>query len=174
MEFYDAVRLRHSVRSFADTPVERQKLERILDAAIAAPSARNIQETRFVVVTDPDKIKRLAYEASGQSFIAQAPVVICCCTDSDRSAMSCGHPRYAIDAAISLEHVALAAVAEGLGGCWIGAFSPEKVRRVLGIPQRVEVVELYVLGYPSSENVPMRRRKPAEDVVCWNQWSLDS
>lgn len=174
MEFYDAVRLRHSVRSFAQKPVERQKLERILEAAIAAPSARNIQETRFVVVTDPEKIRQLAFKASGQPFIAQAPALICCCTDSDRSSMSCGHPRYAIDAAISLEHVALAAVAEGLGGCWIGAFSPEKVRRVMGIPQRVEVVELYVLGYPNSGRAPMRKRKPAEEVVCWNQWSLDS
>jgi nitroreductase len=172
MEFYEAVEARRSIRSFSDSPVDEQKIERILNAAILAPSANNVQEARFLVITDKQAIGRLSRVGAGQPFIAHAPVVIICCADSNRSLMSCGHPRYAIDIGIALEHVALAAVAEGLGGCWIGAFDPDAVRSMFGIPPDIEVVELYAMGYPKDERRPARRRKPFDQVVCYDTWSL--
>jgi nitroreductase len=172
MEYYDAVRSRFSVRAFRDTAVEPEKITRILDAARLAPSAKNMQESRYVVVTDPRKRAQLAEAAYGQQFVAQAPVVIVCCSISDRSTMKCGHARYTIDAGIAIEHMALAAVAEGLGSCWIGSFSPEKTREILGIPEEVEVVELLPIGYPAANAKPVRGRKALDQLVCYESWTL--
>jgi nitroreductase len=172
VEFYDVVKRRFSVRAFEDKPVEEDKLSRILNAARLAPSARNLQECRFVVVTDKEKIRQMADAAFGQKFVGQAPVVIACCSVADRGTMKCGHTRYTIDAGIALEHIALAAAAEGLGGCWIGSFKPENVRRILQIPDSVEVVELYPLGYAAPNEKPGRGRKPLEEVACFNTWTL--
>ena len=74
MEVIDAIRSRKSVRSYLDKAVEKEKLSRVLEAARMAPSASNRQEWRFVVVTDPEKRRRLAEEAAGQRFIAEAPL----------------------------------------------------------------------------------------------------
>lgn len=173
MDFYDAVRSRFSVRSYQDRPVEREVLTRILDAARSAPSAKNLQECRYVVVTDAHKRRELAEAACGQRFVASAPVVIACCSVSDRSTMSCGHARYTIDSGIAIEHLSLAAAAEGLGSCWIGAFSPEMTRRILGIPGSVEVVELLTIGHPAPDAKPMKTKKPLAELVCYESWSLE-
>lgn len=172
MEFYDVVAGRYSVRSYSDRPVERQKLERILDAARLAPSAKNMQECRYVVVTDPKKREQLAQASFNQRFVAQAPVVIVCCSDTDRSEMRCGHPRYTIDSGIAIEHLALAATAEGLGSCWIGSFDPQKVREILSIPEEIEVMELLPIGYPAPDAKPVRGRKELDQIVCYENWEL--
>lgn len=172
MEFYDVVANRFSVRSFSDRPVESQKLERILDAARRAPSAKNLQECRYIVVTDPKKRELLAQASFNQKFVAEAPVVIVCCSDTDRSEMRCGHPRFTIDSGIAIEHLALAATAEGLGSCWIGSFDPAEVRKILSIPEAIEVMELLPIGYPAPDSKPVRGRLPLEQIVCYESWEL--
>ena len=172
MDFYDAVKNRFSVRSYDPRPVEQEKLDRILEAARQAPSARNQQECRYVVVTDPVKRGLLAEAAYGQKFVGQAPVVIVCCSVSDGKLMRCGHARYGIDSGIAIEHLALAAAAEGLGSCWIGSFQPESVKEILGIPDDVMVVELLPVGYATADAKPGRGRMPVEELVCYDGWSL--
>jgi len=172
MDFYESVRRRYSVRAYRDRPVEQEKLDRILEAARLAPSARNFQECRFVVVRDKEKRSRLMEAAYGQRFVGEAPVVIACCSDTDKGVMKCGHARYTIDSGIAIEHLVLAAVAEGLGSCWIGSFQPEKVREVLDIPEHIEVVELLPIGYPAEGSKPVKGRKPMEEIVCYESWSL--
>ncbi len=146
MDVFEAIRARKSVRTWQDRPVEPEKLRRVLEAARLAPSARNGQEWRFVVVTDREKRERLAQEASSERFMAGAPVIIAACAETDGRIMRCGQRAYPIDVAIAMDHLSLAAVAEGLGTCWIGSFDPSQVRRILGIPDSVEVVELMPLG----------------------------
>ncbi|MGM0431748.1 MAG: nitroreductase family protein [Spirochaetota bacterium] len=172
VEFYETVRKRFSVRSFENKPVEPEKLERILEAARLAPSAKNLQQCRYVVVTDKEKIEQLAQASYNQTFVGEAAAVIVCCSDTDKATMRCGHAHYTIDVGIALEHAALAAVAEGLGGCWIGSFKPEEVRKILGIPDSIEVVELYPLGYPAADAKPLKTKKPLEEIVSYNAWSL--
>ena len=160
MTVSEAMRARKSVRAFADKAVEREKLERVLDAGRLAPSASNRQEWRFVVVT--------AEKTRAQ--LAEAPVVIVACAETDHHVMSCGHLSFLIDVAIAVDHITLAATAEGLGTCWIGAFDPEKVRSVLDIPSEIEVVELLPLGYPADPKIAEKRRLPDSQTVHFEKW----
>ncbi len=170
MDVYEAIRTRKSVRSFQDRPVEREKLLRVLEAARLAPSAKNLQEWRFVVVTSPQKRRRLAREAAGQEFIGQAPVVIAACAETDGARMRCGLPRHLIDVAIAIDHLTLAAAAEGLGTCWIGAFDPQRVRQILEIPPEIVVVELLPLGYPQDPAPVSKSRLPLEAILHEERW----
>lgn len=171
MDVYEAIRTRYSVRKWQDRPVEEDKLRRILEAARMAPSAKNLQEWRFVVVTDPELRRRLVPAARDQAFIGEAPVVIVGCAVDTSKVMTCGLHSYIIDLAIAMDHITLAAVAEGLGTCWIGAFYEDKVKEVLGIPPEVRVVELMPLGYPADESAPAKRRKPYEEMVVRDRWA---
>ena len=170
MEVYEAIRARHSVRSYQDRSVEPEKLARMLEAARLAPSARNEQEWRFVVVTDRAKRKALATEASTQSFMAEAPVIIAACAQTDERIMRCGQQAYPIDVAIAVDHLSLAAVAEGLGTCWIGSFQAAEVQRILGIPPEIVVVELLLLGYPRETTAAPKNRLPLESIVRYEAW----
>ncbi len=170
MDVYEAIRARKSVRAFQDRPVEPDKLHRVLEAARLAPSAHNNQEWRFVVVTDPDKRRKLAHEAAGQAFVGQAPVVIAACAETDGGLMRCGLPRHPIDVAIAVDHLTLAAVAEGLGTCWIGAFDAPRVREILGIPPEIVVVQLLPLGYPRDPAPVAKKRLPLSAIVHEEGW----
>ncbi len=169
MEVLDVITKRCSVRSYSDRAVERDKIDRLLEAARLAPSASNRQEWRFVVVTDHDMRNALMEAASRQPFVAQAPVVIAACAQTDGHVMRCGQPCYPIDVAIAVDHITLQAVAEGLGTCWIGAFDEIQVKELLAIPQDVRVVELLTVGYPAGGR-PQRSRVPMDRIVHWEKW----
>ncbi|HMA99767.1 MAG TPA: nitroreductase family protein, partial [Spirochaetota bacterium] len=125
MDIYQLITQRKSVRSYKEQPVPAAVLERVLEAGRMAPSAKNLQEWRFVVVQQAKQRGLLAEAANGQRFVGQAPVVIACCAVTDGHVMSCGQQCYPIDVAIAVDHLTLAAAAEGLGTCWIGAFQEE-------------------------------------------------
>ncbi len=171
MDVYEAIRLRKAVRSYEDRPVEKDKLERVLNAARLAPSARNMQEWRFVVVSERATREALRDAANNQAFVAEAPIVIAGCAVKSDHVMRCGQPSYAIDVAIATGHLILAAAAEGLGTCWIGAFDEGEVRRALNIPSGVRVVELLTLGYPVDAAPVSKNRLPLREVVRYERWA---
>lgn len=168
MELMQAIRARRSIRSYLDRPVEEEKLLAVLEAGRLAPSARNMQDWRFIVVSDPATRQRLAEAARDQQFVAQAPLVIAACGTSDL-VMTCGQPAYAIDVAIALDHMTLAAASLGLGSCWIGAFYEDRVKQILAVPPEVRVVALLPLGYPADMPAP-RPRKSLEDIAAREHW----
>lgn len=168
MELMEAIKRRRSVRSYQDKVVEAEKLLRILEAGRQAPSARNMQDWRFIVVKDPWLRRRLAEAAKNQEFVGQAPVVIVACGTSDY-VMTSGQLTYPIDVSIAVDHMTLAAVEEGLGTCWIGAFYEDKVKEILGIPQPIRVVALLPLGYLAQPSKPTPR-KNLEEIVAYDKW----
>ena len=169
MDLYEAIKSRYSVRSYLNKPVEQEKLDRILDAARLAPSGSNRQPWKFVVVRDAETRKKLVPACSSQEFVGQAPVVIAGVGLMPDRMMSCGVPGDPVDVAIALEHVALAATAEGLGTCWIGSFHQDQVRKVLDVPANSKVVEVMTLGYPADHPQP-KTRKPMKELVCYDRW----
>jgi nitroreductase len=169
-EILPSIQNRYSCRHYLEKPVEEEKLTRILEAARLAPSAKNRQEWRFVVVRDAQKRKALAHAAKDQAFVGEAPVVIACCAKTDNHVMACCQPCYPIDVAIAMEHIALQAVEEGLGTCWIGAFYEYPVKKLLGIPDHVRVVELLTVGYPSDQVRP-KDRLPLSEIVMYEEWN---
>ncbi len=170
MSVMEAIRTRKSVRSYIDKPVEDEKLKLILEAARLAPSAVNLQEWRFVVVREPETRKNLAEIASNQAFIGEAGVVIAACADTNERVMKCGQLCYPIDVAIALDHITLAAVELGLGTCWIGSFDEPKVKQLLGIPEKIRVVELMCLGYPADPSATEKKRLPFDKIVKYEHW----
>ena len=169
MDVMDAIEQRFSVRKFKDFEIEEKKLERVLEAARLAPSARNLQEWRFVVVQDPAMREALAEAANGQQFVAQAPAVIIGCAVTSEHVMSCGLHCFPIDVAIAMSYMTLQAVEEDLGTCWIGAFNADKVRDLLGIPNDVIVVGMMPIGYPDAESPP-KKRLDLSEIMMAERW----
>jgi nitroreductase len=169
MELMEAIKRRRSVRSYQDKAVEEEKLLRVLEAGRLAPSAKNMQDWRFIVVKDPGLRLKLAEAAKNQAFVGQAPVVIVACGTSDY-VMTCGQLTYPIDVSIAVDHMTLAAVEEGLGTCWIGAFYEDKVKEILEIPQSIRVVALLPLGYPAQPPSKPTPRKNLKEIVAYDKW----
>ncbi|MGQ9714951.1 MAG: nitroreductase family protein [Anaerolineae bacterium] len=188
MDLYEAIRRRRSVRRYADTPVEEAKLLRILEAARLAPSWRNGQCWRFVVVRERETIRRLAREQplgyQINRWLERAPVVVVACADPRASGRRGDQDFYLVDVAIALEHLVLAATAEGLGTCWIGALDEESIRRTLGIPDSIRVVAMTPVGYPAEDPgwfdravkavARSKRRRPLPEIVHWDRWGQQS
>ncbi len=171
MDIYEAIETRTSVRGYLPTPVEEEKLRRILNAARLAPSGKNGQPWTFLVIKDLETRRKLVDACRNQTFMAEAPVVLAVCGREELAYRKMGGywNSLPVDIGISLEHLMLAAAAEGLGTCWIGAFVEEDVRSILGVPREVKIVALTPVGYPKGERVT-GPRKPLEEIVMYERW----
>jgi nitroreductase len=169
MDVYQTIKLRRSIRAYRDRDIEKEKLDKILEAARLAPSASNRQEWKFIVVKNKDTREKLAIAASNQSFIAKAPIAIIACATESQSTMLCGQPRYTVDVSIAMSFMILQAQELGLGTCWIGAFDESSVKEILGIPNNIRVVAITPLGYPAQDH-EARPRKQIEQIVCYEKY----
>ncbi|MFW6237925.1 MAG: nitroreductase family protein [Halanaerobiales bacterium] len=169
MEVREAMKKRRSVRSYKDKSVPKEDLEAVLEAARLAPSARNLQDWKFVVVTDDNLRQEMVEVANGQKFVGEAPVIIAAVALNTDYVMSCGVPAHIVDLSIAVDHMTLAAADRGFGTCWIGSFSQEKAKEVLGVPEEYRVVTLFPLGYPADSPGGIQRKSLAE-IVCQNQF----
>lgn len=170
MDVMTAIKTRRSIRAYKNKPIEDGKLEAVLEAARLAPSARNLQEWKYVVVKDKALRGKLVDAANGQRFVGQAPAVIVACAEQTDHVMPCGELSYPIDVAISVDHITLAAVEQGLGTCWIGAFKQAEVKKLLSIPEKTKVVALLPIGYPDVSPAA-KPRKSLKEVVSYDKWS---
>ena len=133
MDIHDAIRTRRSVRACRPAPIPEEVLTRVLEAARVAPSAGNGQPTRLILVTDAEARNNLAQLCGGQQFIAEAPIVVVACGRGMNLRSGTGKPELTvlIDGSIAVDHLTLAARAEGLGTCWIGVVGSEEVKAAL-------------------------------------------
>jgi len=164
---------RRSIRSYSSQEVENEKLDYIFDAFRKAPSAKNLQPWKLIVVKDKNKKNDLAIACNNQSFVAEAPIIIAACAKEDEAygVMGGYMNSYPIDIAIALEHLILAAAELGLGTCWIGAFKEKLVKGILNVPENVRVIALTPLGYPGTRaDTPKRGRKSISEIVCYEKY----
>jgi nitroreductase len=169
MDVYTAISQRRSVRAYKDRAVEDEKLKKVLDAARLAPSASNRQEWKFVVVRDKNTREKLSRAALGQTFVAQAPVVIVACATEAERVMACGQSAYTVDVSIACAYMTLQACELGLGTCWLGAFHEYEVKDILKIPSQIRVVTMMPLGYPDQPPF-MKSRKSLDKIVCYEKY----
>jgi len=165
MDVYEAIYGRKSIRSFdAERNVPKEIVTKLLQAACQAPSAGNLQPWRFLVATDVELKEKLAEAALGQRFLSQAPVVVVVCIDlevASRGYRARGTGLYGIqDTAAATQNLLLAAYAEGLGSCWVGAFDEQSAADVLSLSSHLRPVAMVPVGYPDHE-----RQKPAKREV---------
>lgn len=170
MQVHEAIKNRRSVRAYKSDPVPEQSLRKVLEAARLAPSAHNDQDWKFIVIKDIKKRKQLAQAAQSQSFIAEAPVVIAAVALNPERVISCEVPAYAINLTIAVDHMTLQACEQGLGTCWIGAFSQEQVKKILNIPDKYKVVALLPLGFPADSPRP-KTRKSLKEIICYENFN---
>lgn len=164
MDIYEIMKKRRSVRSYKSAPVEEEKLRRILEAAMSAPSAANRQPIHFVVIK-AEKIKQQLKKAYNEEWFYTAPIIICACSIPEKAWKRSDGKNYAdIDATIAMDHLILAATAEGLATCWVAAFKVPLVKSILNLPPGIEPVALTPVGYPLNIPEPTYR-KPLEEIV---------
>lgn len=171
MDVQEAIKARRSIRKYSSQEIPEEKLTRVLEAMRLAPSAKNLQPWKFIIVNDDEIKKKLIPACRGQAFVAEAPVIIVGCALLNEAWGGLGGymSSYPVDLAIALDHLTLAAIEEGLGTCWIGAFDESEVKKILEVPDEVKVVALIPLGYPDKKPVPRPRKKLAE-IICYNKY----
>lgn len=169
-DFLTFVRERYSVRKYDAKPVEQEKLDLILQAAFAAPTARNFQPQKIYVVTSEAGRKALA-EVTPCTF--QAPVIFVIGYDETRCSQGrvCeGFNFGTVDASIVCTHMMLEAADLGLGSCWVGMFNEDEVKTALDLPQQVRVRALLPVGYPAEDAAPSAMHtacREMEDMVAY-------
>ena len=173
MDIYEVMRTRRSVRKYASAPIPEEVLNRVLDAARIAPSGSNRQPTRLILATEESLKRALAPYCHNQEFVATAPVVVIACGRDLKYNRGEWMGRYSmlVDVSIAVDHLTLAARAEGLGTCWIGSFNGPALKEFLRLPADWEVVALTPLGYPEGDPfTEPQGRIPLDEFVMGNAW----
>lgn len=169
MDTLEAIAARRSIRKYQERDIETEKLEKVLQAARLAPSARNSQLWKFVVVKDETQRRKLA-AATSAGFAAEAPVIIAGVSLDPERLMRCDVPAYAVDLAIAMTNITLAAQALGLGTCWIGAFDQQAAKKAIDVPEQYKIVQVMPLGYPA-EHPDARMRKSLAEIISYDRFS---
>lgn len=168
-DFIKLAALRSSVRSYENRPVEREKIELLLEAARLAPSAVNFQPWEFIVVTG-EKAKKAVRQSYDRPWIAEAPAYIVACGNHKTSwhRPADGKDHCDIDIAIAVDHITLCAASQGLGSCWVCNFDPAVLRAALQLPDETEPVAIIPVGYPAEKGaVRDKKRKTIDEISRW-------
>ncbi|MFC1935831.1 nitroreductase family protein [Chloroflexota bacterium] len=164
---------RRSVRRYRDIPVDRDTIEVLLRAGMAAPSASNRQPWEIIVVTSKETLEELTRVKSGTWMLRQAPLCIAVCSNRERF-----YPEpeaqelWVQDCSAMTENILVAATSLGLGTCWCGVFprqrNVEEVAKILGLPDGIIPLNLIALGYPNED--PPVKDKWRLERVHWEGW----
>lgn len=178
--FQSLVKNRQSDRGYINKHIEKEKLERILDAARLSPSACNAQPWKFIVVDNPEIKNKLADTTSSKilgmnHFTKQAPIHIVIVLEGGNFNSKFGSlvkqkNLPLIDIGIAAEHICLAATSEGIGSCMIGWFDEAEVKKLLNIPRSKRPILIITLGYPAKPETREKRRKETYEVVSYNRY----
>jgi nitroreductase len=168
------VKHRGMVRSYKSEPVPEEKIQRLLQYAVRAPSAGNLQPWEFVVVKNHDVRAQLTKAAMNQNAVATAPVTIVTCADIQRMGSQYGARGSffsLVDASFASLLILLGAVEQDLGACFIGSYNPEEVAKVLSLPAHVRPVGLITIGYPAEQpQKPKTKKIPLSKLVHFDKW----
>ena len=172
--FEELIRQRRSIRRFIDRPVESEKIDLLMEAALRAPSSRGLKPWEFVVVDDRTQLAALAgCKPHGAGFLGHAPLGIVVCADPEQSDV------WVEDGAIAVTFIQLMAVELGLGSCWIqvrkrshadGSPARNHIARCLALPDRLEVEAMIAIGYPAEPKAGHAREGLLFDRIHGNRF----
>ncbi len=184
MSFLDLINKRQSVRRYLDQPVEREKIERCLEAARLAPSSSNTQPWYYVVVDEPELCQAVARETFGRfisfnRFTLKAPAIVVIVSGIKsrikrvliKTGEAIQNNSYAqIDLGITAEHFCLQAAEEGLGTCMLGWFDEARVKELLAVPRQKRIHLIITLGYPATGIIRAKQRKSLDQMHSYNKY----
>lgn len=165
MEFSELLMKRRSTRAFTDKKVTNEQITKMLEAAVRAPNACNMQSWHFYAVTDSEI--RAKFSGFCTEWAAAAPVIFVVCTDGEAITSRFGEKAKKFilqDTALAAENLLLCAADMGLNGCFMGAFDADKCRKLLNVPEKYDIVALIPVGEAANE-VPPRERKELHEVA---------
>ncbi len=171
MDFMELAKRRCSVRAYEDRKVEPEKLERILEAARIAPTAKNLQPVKLLAVQSGEGLEKVGKAAN----IYGAPLAIIVCADHQRAWTRPfdGKRSTDIDASILTDHMMLEATELGLGSVWICFFKPDVLREEFSLPEHLEPVNILAVGYasgaPASPDRHDKARVPMDELVSYEE-----
>jgi nitroreductase len=173
MEVFEAIKKRRSIRKYKDTPVEKDKINKIIEAALLAPSASNGQPWRFIAVKDKKLLTKIVKETLGfiNQWAISAPLIIVGCSVRSNiithyfGEVVSGIKYHILDMGIALEHIVLEAEELELSSCWIGWFNEKKIKKILNINSTWRVASLITIGYSDESYSPAPRRRLALDKI---------
>lgn len=149
---------RTSIRSYENKTVEKEKIEKLLRAGMAAPTAMNKQPWHFVVVTDKGQLQKLSEANPYAAMAAKAPLAIVVCGDMNKAAEGNAREFWIQDCSAASENILLAATGMGLGAVWTGIYPSKErctdVAKVLGLPESLIPLNTIVIGYPDADVSP--------------------
>ena len=169
MDILQILRDRATARSFNGQPVDRDAVDRILEAARLAPSAKNRQAWRFIAVCDSEAKSVLQKACFGDERIGQCGCVIAACTTNLQYTMPNGQPSYPLDIAFAVSYMSLQAAHEGLASVIWSTYEEGAVKSLLTVPFAMRVVLLLAVGH-SSEEVEYSDRLPKQRVISYEHW----
>ncbi|WAM32508.1 nitroreductase family protein [Caldicellulosiruptor naganoensis] len=165
MDVLEILKSRRSIRKYKkNMPLDRETIEKIIDAARFAPTARGNQGWEFVVVTDDELKKQIAQKARYGRFIEDASCCVAVLYEK-------GFEYILEDMSAASTYILIAAKALGLGSCWVASYKKEhseEVKRLLNVPDHLELCALISIGYPDEE--PVRNKKELSSILHWNQY----
>ena len=168
----ETIMTRTSIRQYTDKPVEKEKIEAMLRAGMAAPTAVNAQPWHFVVVSDKVKLGELAAANPHASMLKSAPLAIVVCGDMTKAMEGKGRQFWIQDCSAATENILLAAHAQGLGAVWTALYPMEEriqpVSEALKLPDTLIPLCTVVIGYPAEQPEPKDKWKP--ENVSYNEY----
>jgi len=173
MDTLECIESRRSIRKYQDKPIEFEKIGLILNAGRLAPSAGNVQDTKFILVTEADLRKQLTDACLQQDWMIDAPIFIVVCSQKLRTESMYGERGenlYSLqNAAAATENMLLAAHDQELGACWVGAFVEDKVKSILGMDPTSRPLAIITVGY-ADEVPPAPSKSSVENLTYIERW----
>lgn len=168
----ETIMTRTSVRKYADKPVEKEKIDAMLRAGMAAPTAVNKQPWHFVVINDKAKLNELAAANPRAKMLLTAPLAIVVCGDMTKALQGKGQEYWIQDCSAATENILLAAHAQGLGTVWTGVYPMDDriqpLSKTLKLPETVIPLCTIVIGYPAEQPKPKDKWKP--ENISYNEY----
>jgi len=181
MNFQELIHERQSVRKYRDKPVEKEKIDKLIEAVHVAPSACNSQPWKLVIVDEPELKNKVANATfnkaiSFNKFAVEAPVIAVLVIEKAKPIAQIGgliknqeYPEY--DIGIAAAHFCLQAAELGLGTCMMGWFDEKKIQQLLNIPKKRKIGLVITLGYPTEDYKQRKKnRKPLDEICGFNAY----
>lgn len=174
MSFKQLILKRYSVRQYKNISIDREQIEKVLDAGRMAPSAVNFQPWVFIVVREPGMLNQI-HGCYSREWFKTAPAVIVVCGDHAEGwhRASDGKDHTDIDVAIAVDHMSLQAAELGLGTCWVCNFNPQQAKLVLNLPSNLEPIVMLPIGIPEDNDeisTQKKGRKTLSQIVYWEKY----
>lgn len=170
METMDAIFSRRSIRKFQEKDVEPEKIELLLQAAMAAPSARNSKPWEFIVVTDPVMMDKIRGSMTFGKFNAPMAIVVCANLSIVKRVLTSQF--WVQDCSAATENILVAAVSLGLGTVWLGVHPihvfTKRISKVFQLPEHVKPLNVIYVGYPAQDKPARTQFDP--DLVHWETY----